>query len=284
MPIRSLALALALATALPVFTAPSPLVAEEQTIGISLAELMKVTSLDEVFVSFGETIAESPEAQGLPVNDQFLRAWKGAAADNFAPDQLQAALVAALEGQLSDAERAELGQFFRTPLGLQVSTIEAAAQRLSPDDQLAARDEGLALLEAAAPDARRPAQIDEIMALVSAEIGRTMLGEAMRAMMAGILLSGAQGDIEVPWDEIDAQLEMLLPGLEAEVLASQRGIMAYAYQELSDAQVDDYIAFLRLDAARKFYALAGYSIGLVVHDAMSQFGEDFASRMQRVGV
>lgn len=284
MPIRSLALALALATALPLVTAPSPLMAEEQAVGISLAELMKVTSLDEVFVSFGETISESPETQGLPVNDQFLRAWKGAAEDNFDPVQLQAALVAALEGQLSDAELAELGQFFRTPLGLQVSTIEAAAQRLSPDEQLAARDEGLALLEDAAPGARRPAQIDEIMTLISAEIGRTMLGEAMRAMMAGILLSGAQGDIEVPWDEIDAQLEILLPGLEAEVLASQRGIMAYAYQDLTDAQVDGYIDFLSIDAARKFYALAGFSIGLVVHDAMGRFGEDFAARMRQVGV
>jgi hypothetical protein len=102
--------------------------------------------------------------------------------------------------------------------------------------------------------------------------------------MVSMALSGGNGDIEVPWDEIDAQVAGMLPGLEREVAATQRAIMAYAYRDLTDDEVETYLQFLRTEASKKFYAVVGYSVGTIMERAMSRFGEQLARRLNQVNV
>lgn len=284
MSIRALALSVLLLGLAPL-PGPTPLaLAQEAPAAATLEELLEASALKGIFEGFGESISSSAESSGMPFEPAFLEAWQAAAEEVFAPALLAADFEARLADRFTQAELEELAVFFRSDFGKQVSAIENEVQSLSPGDQLAARDEGLALLEDLPPDSARSAAIEEALELVGAEMGRAMLGESMRAMMVGIAMSGAQGEIEVPWDEIDAQLDMLLPGLDAEVLASQRGIMAYAYRDLDDAQMEDYLAFLRTDAARRFYGVVGVAAGLVIHDAMARFGETLATRLNRVDV
>lgn len=284
MSIRALAFSVLLLGLAPLPDMTREAVAQQAPAAATLTELLEASALEGIFEGFGESISSSAESSGMPFEPAFLAAWKAAAEEVFAPDLLEADFEARLEGRFTPAELEELARFFRSDFGKQISAIENGVQSLSADDQLAARDEGLALLDELPPDARRSAAIEEALDLVGAEMGRAMLGESMRAMMVGIAMSGAQGEIQVPWEEIDAQLEMLLPGLDAEVLASQRGIMAYAYRDLDDAQMEDYLAFLRTEAARRFYAVVGVSAGLVIHDAMARFGEALATRLNRVDV
>ena len=61
------------------------------------------------------------------------------------------------------------------------------------------------------PDARRATQLDEIMELVSAEIDRTMAGAIDAGNADRHVMSRQRGDIEVPWEEIDAQLAAMMP-------------------------------------------------------------------------
>jgi len=283
--VRALAIALCLAAApLPALAAtpaPSP---AETVAPMTTGELMAATALDQLFSSFAETIAASPEQQGLPLPEGFARTWKETSFAVFKAHEMHAALARAFADRFDAAEMTELAAFYRSDFGKHVSAIEAAIQVMSVDEQLAARDEGFAVLDAADPESRRIKQIDEIMVLVSAEVGRTMLGQAMRAMMVSMAMSGASGDIEVPWSEIDAQLAMMLPGLEQEVAATQRALMAYAYNDLSDDELERYIEFLRTDVSKKFYAVLGYSVGIIMENAMSRFGQELAARLNRVNV
>ncbi len=283
--VRALALALSLAAAPLPALAVTPATAPAETMApMSVDELMAATALDQLFSSFAETIASSPEQQGMPLPEDFAETWKETSFAVFKADEMHDALAKAFTDRFDAAEMTELASFYRSDFGKHVSTIEAAIQAMAVDEQLAARDEGFAVLEEAEPDSRRIKQIDEIMVLVSAEVGRTMLGQAMRAMMVSMAMSGASGDIEVPWSEIDAQLAMMLPGLEQEVTATQRALMAYAYRELSDDELDRYIEFLRTDVSQKFYAVLGYSVGAIMEKSMSKFGQELAYRLNRVNV
>ena len=282
---RALAVALCLAaTPLPAF-AVTPVTAPAQTMApMTTDELMAATALDQLFSTFAETIAASPEQQGLPLPEDFAETWKETSFAVFKPDEMHGALAKAFTDRFSAAELTELATFYRSDFGKRVSAIEAAIQVMSVEEQLAARDEGFSLLDAADPDSRRIKQIDEIMVLVSAEVGRTMLGQAMRAMMVSMAMSGGSGDIEIPWSEIDAQLAMMLPGLEQEVTATQRALMAYAYKDLSDDELEEYIVFLRTEVSMKFYAVLGYSVGIIMEKSMSKFGQELAYRLNRVNV
>lgn len=283
--IRAVAIALCLASAtLPSFALAAGNAQVEAARPLSTQELMQATALDKIFNTYGESIADSAEAQGLPVPASFLSAWKETAYEVFRAETLHAELARALDGKLSDAESAELTSFFHSDFGRRITEIEAEIPELSTEGQLAARDEGLAILSSIEPGATRDRQISEIMDLVSAEISRSMVGEAVRAMMVSMAMSGGGGDIEVPWDDIDAQLAEILPGVEAEVLASQRALMAYAYRDLSDDELETYVEFLRTDVSKKFYTIVGYGVGSIIKAAMSRFGEQLADRLNQVNV
>jgi len=270
-------------TALPVATSPA-FAASEVVAPISTDELMRLATLDVVFATFAETIADSPDTQGVQLPAKMRSAWRDAALASFDAAQLQAALSQALQGQFTASETTAIADFFKTDIGMVVSATERETALLSTADQLSAHATGTALLADLPPESRRATQIGEILDLVSAEIGRAMLGSAMRAMLASMSIAGAHGDIEVPWDEIDAQLAQILPAMEAEVEASQRAVLAYAYRSLSDTELDAYVEFLRTDTARRFYAYVGFSIATIVHDAMSRFGEELATRLKQVSV
>ncbi len=283
--VRAIAVALCLASVTPPVFAVTPVTAPAETLApMTTQELMTATALDQLFTTFAETIATSPEQQGLPLPEDFAETWKETSHAVFKADDMHGALAAAFTDRFTDAEMTELSAFYRSDFGKHVSTIEAAVQGMSADEQMAARDEGLALLDEAGAEAKRTAQIDEIMVLVSADVGRTMLGQAMRAMMVSMAMSGASGDIEVPWSEIDAQLALMLPGLEQEVTATQRALMAYAYKDLTDAELDQYIGFLRTDVSMKFYTVLGYSVGTIMERTMGKFGKELAYRLNRVNV
>jgi hypothetical protein len=251
---------------------------------MTIADLMYATGLDQVFSQFGATIAASPTEQGLPAPAEFIRAWQVTANEVFEPDALQGELTRLLDEKFSAGELAEFATFFRSTFGRTITEFERVVVVMSPADQLAARDEGAALLEDIAEGSPRDKQLDEIMTLVSADITRTMVGESVRGMLIGMSAARQSGDIEVPWEEIEAELARIMPSMDAEIEATQRAMMAYAYRVLSQDELEQYLQFLRTDAAQKLYAVASYAVGSVVTASMHRFGTALAHRMAQVNV
>jgi hypothetical protein len=283
--IRTLSFAALLALAALPANALTPVLAPIQAPdSLSTEELMAVTGLDEVFTQFGATIAASPTEQGIPVQPEFLRAWQATAVEVFDPATLKGDLTGLLEGKFSVEELDQFATFFHSDFGRRITALERAVAIMPPEDQLAARDAGAALIEDLVKGSVRDKALDEVMELVSAEITRVMVGQSVRGMLIGMSAAGQTGDIEVPWEEIEAQLAEIMPSMDAEIEATQRAIMAFAYQPLSEDEMESYLKFLRTDAAKKFYAIAGVSVGRIVTDSMSRFGQALAQRLKQVNV
>lgn len=279
--IRSLAvLALLLTPVGSPLTAIRPAQAQSQQIAI--AELMRATALDEVFTQFGATIAASARSEEISNDEIFLKHWEATAKAVFDAGELHRRLRQALEGKFSADEQAVLASFFHSGFGQRMTVLERDAALLEPAAQIAAIAEGQRLVTTAS--VIRQTQIDALMELVSAEISAAMVGQSVRALLLGLSVSHQQGEVTVPWQEIDDQVKAMMPGLLTDVARTQRAMMAYVYRDLSDADLDQYIAFLRTPAAQKFYAVAAYAVGRIVADGMSAFGEAFAARMQSVNV
>lgn len=264
--------------------AAMPATAEAQDAVMSTAELMRATALDEVFTQFGAAIESSPGEQGVAFDAPLMAVWVEAAREVFDARAMHGALARALEGRLGDDEHAVLARFFRSDFGRRITELERGVQALPPPGQLAARAEGQALVEGMPADSRRARQFDEMLGLVNADIAAAIVGQSVRGMLIGLAVARRRGDIEVPWAEIELHLAQIMPDLEADVAATQRAITAYAYRGLGEAELDRYLEFLRTDAARKFYALATYSIGSIITASMTRFGQALAAKLSRVGV
>lgn len=278
-------LVLAVLLGLGALTAPAlpvPALAQAETYAMSTAELMQATALDSVFTQFGAVIEETPRQQAVPFNAAMRRAWEEASRQVFAPTRMHRRLATALDDKFSHEDYAVFAAFYASPFGIRVSEAERRATELTPAGQTAARISGGVLAIAATP--RRKAQIDEMLGLVSADLSAAMVRQSMRGILIGLSMTTQQGDIEVPWEEIEAQLDAIMPGLEADIASTQKALMFYAYETFSEADLDEYLVFLRTGSAQKLYAVIAYAVGDIITERMHAFGDALATRLARVSV
>lgn len=266
----------ALVLALSLILAPLPLAAAEPT----SATLMRQVGMDTLFRDFGATLARSPRQHGVG-DERFLAAWEKSTGAAFRDDALNHRLAARLEEDLSEAELAGIGGFLASPLGLRLAGLERLTREIAPERQLAALAKGKTLYFVA-PEPRR-ARLHEVMQLSGAEMSFAMLGESLRGMALGLHLS-SKGDIALSWEEIDASVSARLAGLEESLADATRSTLALTYADLSDADIDLYLDFLRTPATRKFYATLTRAIGEIIEETMFGIGEDVAARLAAVAI
>lgn len=271
---------LALALALFSLVLPAALRAEEP--GFAAAEMMHATGLDEIFTQFGPSIAAAPSLQGITGDATFLRHWEAAALSIFEPKTLTRRLAEQVEGQFSAEDQAGLRAFFHSDFGIDVTALEREIALLDPEQQEIILAEGAEL--AAAAEQARLQRYDEIARLVGADISASLVGQSVRAMLLGMSLAGRHGDIEVPWDEIDAQVEAMMPQLLGDVADSQRAMIAYAYRDLSDADLDTYIGFLGTASGQALLCRGDDRHQRHRHRAHDGLRPDFAKRMRSVSI
>ena len=246
---------------------------------VSTSEVMRATALDTLFDQFGPTISAAAGEQQISQNRVFLEHWEDTARRAYDGPAMRQRLATALEAALTSGDREELGRFFRSELGERISAIERKVALLGPDAQLAVAKEGRALMGSAT--AARLAQLDRINA---PEMARVFVRQGLRALLVGLSVAGQRGTVVLPWPAIDAQVEAMMPELTRTALDNQKAMMAYAYSDLSDAELDTYIAFLAGPAATRLTQRASEAADAIVTEATHSFGQALATRMSGVGV
>jgi hypothetical protein len=244
------------------------------------SDLIRTIGLDNVFVQFGRSIAGSPRQHGI-ADPRFLDAWESSALLAFSDGKLNARLEQSLAQTLSDAELGGVDSFLTSAFGRRITQLEQVSQNIAADQQVAALAKGQTLYWAVSE--RRKAQFEELLALSGAEMTFAVIGESLRGMALGLHLSSG-GDIETPWEEIDNAVKLQLAGMKESLAEAAHAAMAYTYNDLTDAELEDYLAFLRTPAARKFYDTATLAVGDIIRDTMFGLGEAVALSMHRVAI
>ncbi len=268
--LRALCLALAL------LVAPLPLTAAEP----AADALMRQAGMDTLFRDFGATLALSPRQHGVD-DERFLSAWERATSMAFGDAALNRRLADRLSEQITDDEMTGIGSFLASPLGLRLAGLERSTREIAPERQIETLAKGKTLYFFA-PQSRR-AHFDEVMQLSGANMSFAMLGESLRGMALGLHLS-AKGDIALSWAEIDAEIATKLTGLEESLVDATRSTLAFTYADLSDAELEAYLDFLRAPATRKFYATLTLAIGEIIEATMFEIGQDVAARLGAVAI
>jgi hypothetical protein len=277
MRLRTLLTAALFFTASPIAAAePANIAPESKT----SSEVMRVIGLDRIFPQFGQTVAASPR-QGGVTDARFLEAWESVAASAFSGADLAARLEATLSGSIAAAEWAKIDDFLLSPLGHRVTELERATHAIAPERHIAAIAKGQTIYLGTSP--RRRDQLEELLALSGADMTFTMLGESIRGMALGLHLS-VHGQLQLPWEEIDAGVASRLAGMRQSLVEATRGTFALTYGELSEAELEAYLDFLRHPATRKFYTVATLAVGAIIRETMFGLGEDVAARLRRVDI
>lgn len=244
------------------------------------SDLIHTIGLDNVFVQFGRSIAISPRQRGI-ADPRFLEAWETSALLAFSDGKLNARLEASLAQTLSSAELSGVDSFLTSSFGQRVIKLEQASQAIAADQQIAALAKGQTLYWTVSE--RRKAQFGELLSLSGAEMTFAVIGESLRGMALGLHLA-AGGEIETPWEEIDNAVKLQLGGMKESLAEAAYAALAYTYNDLTDAELEDYLVFLRTPAARKFYDTATLAVGDIIRQTMFGLGESVALNMRRVDI
>lgn len=246
----------------------------------SPAELLTAIGLDGVFIQFGRSIAASPRSHGVD-DTRFLAAWEAGALEAFADRVLSEELEASLDGMLAEAERRDIQHFLASPLGQRLARLEQAAQAIPAQAQLSALAKGQTLYWALS--ASRKAQFEELLRLSGTELTFGILAESLRGMALGLHLA-AGGDIEAPLEDIDAAVTASIAGMQDSLADAARATLAYTYAEVTDPELEAYLAFLRTAAARKLYGATNLAVSAIIRDTMFNLGQSVALRLRRVDI
>src|SRR5205085_9891762 len=99
-----------------------------------------------------------------------------------------------------------------------------------------------------------------------------MLVESLRSMVMAAVLASTKGNGDIPWDQINAQVDRTAPTLLEALDTAMQEHSLYIYRDLSDAEIQSYLDFLNSTPAQKFYKLVIYGSAMVTDQAMSTLG------------
>lgn len=232
--------------------------------------LLRAVGVDSYLAGFADEIggADNPMAESF---SDISEAWTAAARENFQTEAMFADVTEAMAGGLDAGQMAALEAFYSSPLGLEITAMEVAAQRA--EMALQVKTEGADILRGliAREDPRLEQLTQLIEALAAVETGLAMAESLNHAVLSGMSASG-----QMPYKLSSGQIDAMV--------AAQRGLMrgaiqeqlfvsmAYSYQTLSDDDLDAYIAFLQTDAGRAFYGRLLASTEAVIGARAHRFG------------
>jgi len=248
----------------------------------AIAGIVRDAAISDALDTFGDSVRDMARGGELSANRMFLQHWELTANEVFAPDRLSAGLISSIDDGLTDEDENALATFYASPLGQKVSRLERASHELSPAETERALAAGRDTLASASPERLRA--LDRAIALGGPEIGAKLACQALRVMLLGLSLAGQEGEIDLPWADVDAQVEATAPGMVAQYQRDSRAVAAYLYGALDDAELSDYVAMLEKPAMRHLYGASATALDTLIQRAVKTFGAELAVRLRSVSI
>lgn len=247
-----------------------------------IADIVRDAAISDALDSFGSSIRDMARGGELSANRMFLRHWEATAAEVFAATRLAPRLISSIDADLTAEDEASLLAFYASPLGRKVSRLERALHEVSAAEAQAAADRGRQLLSGLSPQRLR--DLDRAMALGGPDIGAKLACQSLRVLLLGLSLAGQDGEIELPWADVDAQVAATAPGMIAQYRRDDLAIAAYLYAPLTDSELAAYVATLDTTAMRHLYGASAAAIDTLVQRAVKTFGAELAVRLRSVAI
>jgi hypothetical protein len=219
----------------------------------SLAEMIDINALIDVMRAEGRDNAVGVDKDLL--DGQGGAAWKLAVDRVYEPGKLRAVFDASLTRELKDAPevRSAMADFFGSDLGKRIVGLEIAARRTLLDDSAedAAKTVWNKAFEANSPRAKQIEHFAKINDLIESNVMGAL--NSNLAFFKGLSAGGAFEEA-MPEDEMVAQVWAQEGDIRADTADWLYPFLMLAYQPLSDAEFEKYIAFSETPAGKKINA------------------------------
>lgn len=236
----------------------------------STEHLLKLIGFDAFVSALSQSFQDSDNAMAQS-DEGFGVAWDLAAKQIFPSDDMFQDITGEIDGSLEAEEIDEMVQFFETGLGKKVTDMEVAAQ--TGEASLRLEVEGAQILaemiENDVDRLERYTSMVEALGVVESQVATAM--NINFAIMSGMAASGKL-PYEMSEEEILGNIASQQDLMRADIQNSVYVTFAFTYQGLSDAELDEYIAFLTSDNGRALYGSINRATETVLNVRAHAFG------------
>jgi hypothetical protein len=195
------------------------------------------------------------------------------AGDAFAPDRLRSATARRLGQELGDEDVTQLLAFATSDLGQRFTRAEEAVA----DIDQAKLESGAKAALASASDKRKSLLRRIVTSLRADELAADMTTNMTNAIVFGVAASLPDGDGEAAIARAKKQAEAQRPQLVAYFRELTYLQAAYTYREMSDGDLERYLAFNETPVARHFNEATARALDYAIVQCALQLGRSIAN-------
>jgi hypothetical protein len=168
----------------------------------------------------------------------------------YAPEEMRARILSVVETRMTAADIQTVLDWLESPVGRKCTDLESAA---AGPETLQAMQTYARELQQSPPSGQRMALLGELAAAVKAvENAVEVVMNTQLAVAAGVMAM-LPAEQQKPFDVIRGQLEQLRPQIEAAMQNQTIIAFLYTYQELSEAEIGEYLKFARSDVGGRYH-------------------------------
>lgn len=184
----------------------------------------------------------------------------------FAADKLKQSIRAQLQQNLSDKDIRAVLAWLETPLGKKITAQEIAASSVQAHqdvqdtiDKLLSDSDRFALIR----------QLDAATGASQATLAMTL--NMQKAMMYG-MMSAAPGSVSE--QQVQQMIQAIEPQLRSQMELMVVASMTYTYRELSDDEINQYIAFASSQAGKNYHQAFTEALSAAMAEAGDAVGRE----------
>lgn len=219
---------------------------------------------------------EDDSLKNLPKNISTIMS--ALAQEAFAGEKLKEVVLPALREKLTVQDLEKILEWLDSPLGKICTQLEVAAA--TPEAVIAMEQYG-SQIKKTPPTAAR---LDNLRKLDLASKGtETNVEVAFAGQVAVFLAVNYTLPVEqqVPLNVIERELEKTRPQIEAEVRKETLISLLYAYRSLTDAQIKQYIKFLKSPVGSKYVAVCNEALKKALWEGNIRWGKAIGEALKQ---
>lgn len=249
--------------------ATSPTAKQQQT--VDARQVLRASPMDEIIAQYPAMMSQGIR-DGLKQTGQVppmvADAVGYAVSNSFNPQKIEQQVAVRLQAELSNEQLQAVADWYNTPVAQKISRMEVAASAPAVWPQISAQADQLAQRFGKTDRAKSFVRFDRASRATQSAVDTTIAVQlGLASTMAAF--SSDSVNFETLQNRIESQRPVLKGVVEQQVFNSY----LYAYQDISGAEMEQYLSFLESDAGAAFTRVVSSGVKQAVIEPVESIGE-----------
>lgn len=249
--------------------ATSPTAKQQQT--VDARQVLRASPMDEIIAQYPAMMSQGIR-DGLKQTGQvppmIADAVGYAVSNSFNPQKIEQQVAVRLQAELSNEQLQAVADWYNTPVAQKISRMEVAASAPAVWPQISAQADQLAQRFGNTDRAKSFVRFDRASRATQSAVDTTI---AVQLGLASTMAAFSSDSVN--FETLQKRIESQRPVLKGVVEQQVFNSYLYAYQDISGAEMEQYLRFLESDAGAAFTRVVSSGVKQAVIEPVESIGE-----------